>query len=337
MNASKHNICPRVRWTLLAIAVALSSVTALSVGIAMTALIADPLLAIVFASAAVLLDLYKYLAWPIALGMLTAGRRVYAALMIASALLLAAVSAWATYDRLLTSIVSSQARYTAVNEQRVADLQRVKTDGVRQLDALAWEARSISEQARQLRDRGVVSKAQELESSSSQRIASQRDEVLQRLDRVSLELTELQSRPPPSVGLPEALAILLCAGFAIALEAVPALIGSTLRIGSVLEVSLPLAGALETTATPGAAATTTSTAHREKPATAGQQDLFGSPDGVLMQTLLDITRATAPGTPVTLRDFTAAARVGNRRAMKLFRAALDLGELRKTTAGYVAA
>lgn len=124
-----HLICQRVRWLLLTIAVALSSVTALSVGMAMSTLIADPLLAAVFATAAVLLDFYKYLAWPIALGMLAAGKRAYAVLMIISALMLAAVSAWATYDRLLTSIVSGQTRYAAVTEQRMVDLQAVRSDG----------------------------------------------------------------------------------------------------------------------------------------------------------------------------------------------------------------
>jgi len=329
----KHLICQRVRWLLLAIAVALSSVTALSVGMAMSTLIADPLLAAVFATAAVLLDLYKYLAWPIALGMLAAGKRAYAVLMIISALLLAAVSAWATYDRLLTSIVSGQARYAAVTEQRMVDLQAVRSDGLRQLETLDKDARSIGDQARQLRERGIVSKAQELESSALSRIDGQREHLLQRLDRASVELTELRARPSTSVGLPEVLAILLCAGFAIALEAVPALIGSALRVGSLSEPSLPLATASTTPAT----ATATVTTAPEQPATGEQQDLFGSPDGALMKTLLDITRTTAPGTPISLRDFTTVARVGNRRAMKLFRAALDLGELRKTTAGYVTA
>ncbi len=329
----KHLICQRVRWLLLAIAVALSSVTALSVGMAMSTLIADPLLAAVFATAAVLLDFYKYLAWPIALGMLAAGKRAYAVLMIISALILAAVSAWATYDRLLTSIVSGQARYAAVTEQRMVDLQAVRSDGLRQLDSLDKDARSIGDQARQLRERGIVSKAQELESSALGRIDGQREQVLQRLDRASVELTELRARPTASVGLPELLAILLCAGFAIALEAVPALIGSALRVGSLSEPSLPETVASTTPAT----VTATVTTAPEQPAAGEQQDLFGSPDGALMKTLLDITRTAAPGTPISLRDFTAAARVGNRRAMKLFRAALDLGELRKTTAGYVTA
>lgn len=329
----KHLICQRVRWLLLAIAVALSSVTALSVGMAMSTLIADPLLAAVFATAAVLLDFYKYLAWPIVLGMLAAGKRAYAVLMIISALILAAVSAWATYDRLLTSIVSGQARYAAVTEQRMVDLQAVRSDGLRQLDSLDKDARSIGDQARQLRERGIVSKAQELESSALGRIDGQREQVLQRLDRASVELTELRARPTASVGLPELLAILLCAGFAIALEAVPALIGSALRVGSLSEPSLPETVASTTPAT----VTATVTTAPEQPAAGEQQDLFGSPDGALMKTLLDITRTAAPGTPISLRDFTAAARVGNRRAMKLFRAALDLGELRKTTAGYVTA
>lgn len=328
-----HLICQRVRWLLLTIAVALSSVTALSVGMAMSTLIADPLLAAVFATAAVLLDFYKYLAWPIALGMLAAGKRAYAVLMIISALMLAAVSAWATYDRLLTSIVSGQTRYAAVTEQRMVDLQAVRSDGLRQLDSLDKDARSIGDQARQLRERGIVSKAQELESSALGRIDGQREQVLQRLDRASVELTELRARPAASVGLPELLAILLCAGFAIALEAVPALIGSALRVGSLSAPPLPETMVSTTPATVTATATTAP----ENPASGEQQDLFGSPDGALMQTLLDITRTVAPGTPISLRDFTAAARVGNRRAMKLFRAALDLGELRKTTAGYVTA
>lgn len=328
-----HLICQRVRWLLLTIAVALSSVTALSVGMAMSTLIADPLLAAVFATAAVLLDFYKYLAWPIALGMLAAGKRAYAVLMIISALMLAAVSAWATYDRLLTSIVSGQTRYAAVTEQRMVDLQALRSDGLRQLDSLDKDARSIGDQARQLRERGIVSKAQELESSALGRIDGQREQVLQRLDRASVELTELRARPAASVGLPEFLAILLCAGFAIALEAVPALIGSALRVGS---LSAPLLPETMVSTTP-ATVTATATTAPENPASGEQQDLFGSPDGALMQTLLDITRTVAPGTPISLREFTTAARVGNRRAMKLFRAALDLGELRKTTAGYVTA
>lgn len=324
---SKHIVCQRARWILAVIAVALSAVTALSIGMAMSALIADPFLATVFAAAAVLLDLYKYLAWPIALGMLAAGKRAYAILMIASALILAAVSAWATYDRLLSSIMADQARHAAITEQRVVDLTAVRVESLRQLDALDAEARSIGEQARLLRERGIVSKAQDLESAALLRIDSQREVALQRHDRASVELTQLRGQASASTRLPELLVILLCAGFAVALEAVPSLIGCALRLGGLSEVPLPAVAIL----------TTAPATAKAVPATGEQQELFGSADGVLMQTLLDITRAAAPGTPIKLRDFTAVARVGNRRAMKLFRAALDLGELRKTNIGYVTA
>lgn len=332
----KSLICPRARVALTLIALALSSVTALSVAMAMSALIADPLLASVFAAAAVLLDVYKYLAWPIAPGLFAAGKRTYAALMIASALILGGVSAWSTYDRLLTSIMGSQARQAAIAEQRIADLQAVHSDAIGRLEMLDAEARSVGEQARLLRERGIVSKAQELETAALSRIADQRDSTLRRLDRVSVELTGLRSQVAGSVGLPMPLAVLLCAGFAFALELVPALICSSLRLGR-LPVVRATATAQEATEPVTETATTTPATVVAETETGQQQELFGTADGALMQTLLDITRAARPGTPIKLREFTATERVGNRRAMKLFRAALDLGELRKTSSGYVAA
>lgn len=337
----KHLICRNARWALLAIAVALSSVTAVSVAMAMAALIADPFLAVMFAGAAVLLDAFKYLAWPIALGLLTAGKRTYAVLMIASALVLGAVSAWATYDRMLTSILTGQARHAAIHEQRITDLQALRADALGQLDRLDEQARSMGEQARQLRERGMVTKAHELETSALARIDGQRDGALQRLDDASRELTALRAQPTAMAGLPELLAVLLCAAFAVALEVVPALIGSAVRLGTppfgpAAPAAAPVAALVTAPATANNAPATPATV-ATTPTAGQQQELFGSPDGALMQTLLGITRAAEPGTPISLRDFTATARVGNRRAMKLFRAALELGELRKTTTGYVTA
>ncbi|MGP3790318.1 hypothetical protein [Pseudomonas sp. B392_1p] len=337
-----HAINRPARWILGVIAVALSSVTALSVAMALFALIADPLLAVVFAGAAVLLDAYKYLAWPIALGLFAAGKQLSAVLMITSALVLGAVSAWATYDRLLTSIMTGQARHAAINEQRIADLQVMRADALQQLDALDAEARSVGEQARQLRERVVVTKAQEWEAAAQARIDNRRDNTLQRLDAVSVELTELRSRPAASAGLPAFMAIVLCAGFAFALEMVPALIGSALRFGSLSRVSATAttaATAVATTAPPTATTdTTTATAAPATAAATDEQRALPSPtDSALLETLRDIARAVPSGSPVSLRDFTAAARVGNRRAMKLFAAAIEQGELRKTTTGYVTA
>lgn len=341
----KLDIGRRPALVLTAMALALSSVTALSVAMKMSALIDDALLATVFASAAVLLDLFKYLAWPIAFGLIAARRLGYAALMIGCALILGGVSAWATYDRLLTSIVTGQARQAAIVEQRMTDLQAVRGDSLRRLEALDDESRSIGDQARLLRERGIVTKAQELEATALPRIAEQRERALVRLDAVSQELTELRSQPVAAAELPELLAILLCAGFAVALEVVPALILSVVRMGrapssAAVEVAAPVAAAEQREEVPAAAsaALAVTPAAPVAVATAGQQqDLFGPQDDELFERLRGIARATPAGTPISLRDITAAFRVGNRRAQRLIRTALDLGLMRKTTAGYVAA
>lgn len=338
----KLDIGRRPALVLTAMAFALSSVTALSVAMKMSALFADPLLAAVFAAAAVLLDLFKYLAWPIAFGLIAARRLGYAALTIGCALILGAVSAWATYDRMLTSIVTGQARQAAVVEQRMVDLQAVREDALRRLETLDDEARSAGMQARQLRERGMVTKAQELEAAALPRIAEQRERTLGRLDAVSQELTALRSQPVEAAALPELLAVALCAGFALALEVVPALILSVVRMGHAPAVAAPAAIVVaeqrEERPAAAAAAVVVEPAAVAVAATAGQQqELFGPQDDELFERLRGIARATPPGTPISLRDITAAFRVGNRRAQRLIRTAQDLGLMRKTTAGYVAA
>lgn len=331
----------RPALVLTAMAFTLSSVTALSVAMKMDALIADPLLAAVFSAAAVLLDLFKYLAWPLALGLIAARRLGYAALMIGCALILGGVSAWATYDRMLSAIVTGQARQAAIVEQRMADLQAVHQDALRRLETLDVEARSVSEQARQLRERGMVTKAQELEAAALPRISEQRERALVRLDDVSQELTALRSQPVAAAALPALLAVLLCAGFALALEVVPALILSVVRMGRRPAAAAPApVAAVEQCAQPEAAAAATAVAPTTAvaaPAAGQQQELFGSPDDALFERLRSIAREAKPGTPIPLRNITAALRVGNRRAQRLIGNALDLGLMRKTGAGYVAA
>lgn len=327
---------------LTAMALALSSVTALSVAMKMSALIDDALLAVVFAAAAVLLDLFKYLAWPMAFGLIAARRLGYAALMIGCALILGGVSAWATYDRMLTSIVTGQARQAAITGQRITDLQAVREDALGRLETLDDESRSIGDQARLLRERGIVTKAQDLEVAALPRIAEQRERALARLDDVSRELTALRSQPVAAAELPELLAIMLCAGFAVALEVVPALILSVVRMGRAPVIAAPAAVVVaeqrEDPPTAEAAAVAAEPAALVAVPTAGQQqELFGPQDDELFERLRGIARATPAGTPISLRDITAAFRVGNRRAQRLIRTALDLGLMRKTTAGYVAA
>lgn len=340
----KLDLSPRTRLLLTGIAVALSSVTALSVAMSMSALIADPLLAVVFAAAAVLLDAYKYLAWPIGLGLLAARRLPAAALVIGSALILNVVSAWASYDRLLTSMLTGQAQQAAIAGQRMGDLQAAHADALGRLSSLDAEARSVGEQARQLRERGIVTKAQDLEDAALPRIAEQRERALARLDDASRELTALRSAPVTPAALPELLAVLLCAGFAVALEVVPALIICAVRLGRVPAAaeSAPVvaeqpAAEVPATATATATPVVAPATVVAMPITGEQQDLFGRPDDVLFERLREFARATQPGTPIPVRDVTAALGVGTRRATRLLRTAMDLGLMRKTTAGYVAA
>lgn len=214
---------------LTAIAMGLSSVTVVSVGLAMFALIEDRQLAALFALAAVLLDVFKYLAWPTALQLAGDGRRACAGLMIACALVLAGVSGWATYDRMMSSIIGSRAQQQAVQQQRITDLEQARAADQQLTEQLTAEAASIRTQAEAMRSRGMVTRALELEASALPRIAEQRDQARQRLDTASLELTELRGSATKGAGLPLELATLLCIGFALALEVVPALILSAVR------------------------------------------------------------------------------------------------------------
>lgn len=214
---------------LTAIALGLSSVTVVSVGLAMFALIEDRQLAALFAVAAALLDVFKYLAWPTALQLAGSGRRAAAGLMITCALVLAGVSGWATFDRMMSSIVGSRAQQQAVQQQRIADLEQARAADQQLTDQLAGEAASIRAQAEAMRARGMVTRALELEASALPRIAEQRDQARQRLDAGSIELTNLRAAAPKAAGLPLSIATLLCIGFALALEVVPALILSAVR------------------------------------------------------------------------------------------------------------
>lgn len=211
------------------IAMGLSSVTVISVGLAMFALIEDHQLAALFAIAAVLLDVFKYLAWPTALQLAGDGRRACAGLMIACALVLAGVSAWATYDRMMGSIIGSRVQQQAIQQQRITDLEQARSADLQLNDQLSDEAASVRAQTEVMRARGMVTRALELEASALPRIAEQREQARQRLDASSIELTQLRAAAPKAAGLPLELATLLCIGFALALEVVPALILSAVR------------------------------------------------------------------------------------------------------------
>lgn len=315
---------PRHRWPLLAMVAALAGVTATSVAMAMAALIEAPVLAALFATAAVVLDLFKYVAWPLALGLLAVRRTVCALLLMASALALGGVSGWASYDRLMTSIVTSRAEHQARHEQRQADLLQLRQADATRIEQLDAEAIAVRRQGDALRERGMVSRALELESAALARIDTERDRAQVRRDTASQELTALLSQPAKATGLPMPLATLLCLGFAVALEVVPALILAALR-------PVPVTGN----------STAPVTARQEQAGEQPQERPETTPETAtgegLPAELLHLIGTTERGTKVAVRQVAKELRIGSDKATKLMQKATERGLLSKTAAGYVAA
>lgn len=309
---------------LLLIAFLLSSVTAFSVALAIYALIDDKVIAVIFAGAAVLLDVFKYLAWPVAVRVLVGARRY---LMLACALMLSAVSCFATYERFYSSIdVSKISKAASDNVRAVALTTAVKKD-FSLIDQLDKQAQAVSQQASDMRSKGMVSKALELETSALARIDRERSEALARIDEASRELTDIKSQVAKAASLPAILAQLLCGFFAVCLELVPALILTSLRScndsqETVLKTTetaqeLPIndcVHVLENQKEP-----------RETPETDG-----------LLAALIEQAKAAGPGAQVKVKDFAKAIRIGNVRAIETFKNAEKLGYIRKTQVGYIA-
>ncbi|MDV5387618.1 hypothetical protein [Pseudomonas juntendi] len=228
---------------LVAIAFLLSSVTAISVALAMYALIDDKRLALLFAGAAVLLDVFKYLAWPVAIRVL---RGPSAVLTIGCALMLSVVSGWATYDRLMTSINVSKATHEAMTTERVAALEYLAQKDSALIAQLDKEISDAAAQANDLRARGMVSKALELEESVGLRAAAQRTQALARISAGSLEIAHIKSSVAKASSLPPLFAQFLCLGFAMALEVVPALILAGVRSSGRSTGHVVVSSAIET-------------------------------------------------------------------------------------------
>ncbi|MFY1053603.1 hypothetical protein ACOQNP_18445 [Ectopseudomonas khazarica] len=310
------------RWPLLAMVAALAGVTATSVAMAIAALIDAPVLAALFAGAAVVLDLFKYVAWPLALILLAARRTLAALLMMASALALGAVSGWATYDRLMTSIITGQAEHQAQHEQRQADLLELRQADATRIGQLDAEAVAVQHQAAALRERGMVTRALELEAAALTRIDTLRAAAQQRRDTASQELTALRSKPAKAAGLPLELATLLCLGFALALEIVPALILSALRPVPETAPARTPERQKRTEERPQEHPVT-------EPETATGTDLPAE--------LLQLIARTESGTKLAVRQVAKELRMGSERTTRLMQQATEAGLLSKTAAGYVAA
>ncbi|MDG9854147.1 hypothetical protein N7403_09820 [Pseudomonas nitroreducens] len=319
-----HHLQLRHRWALLAMVAALAGVTATSVALAIAALIENTLLAVLFASAAVVLDLFKYIAWPLALGLLAMRRTFCALLMMACALALGGVSGWASYDRLMTSIVTSRAEQQARQQQRQTDLVEQRAADAARIEQLDNEADTVRQQANALRDRGMVSRALELETAAMARIDSERERAQVRRDQASQELTSLLARPAKASGLPLELATLLCLGFAAALEVVPALLLSALRPAPAAE-HVPVAVSEKQEQQ--------EERHQEQAETGAETDAAQGLPAPLQQ----LIARTASGTKVAVRQVAKELRIGSSKATKLLQQAAEMGVLHKTASGYVAA
>lgn len=309
---------------LIAIAFLLSSVTAISVALAIYALIDDKRLALLFASAAVLLDIFKYLAWPVAVRLLSGSRAV---LMIACALMLSTVSGWATYDRLMSSITISKATHDAMSGGRLEALKQLAQKDSSLILQLEREVSGSTVQANDLRARGMVSKALELEESVSTRASKQRQDALERINAASLEIAQIESAVSKASNLPALLAQLLCIGFAMSLEIVPALILSGIRTTRSNEKAV-----IHSTDVIEPPASKTQEAALETAKT--EETLFDS-NVEILSALVDQAKNSPPGTPIKLKDFAKNCRIGNVRAGEIFRNAEKIGVIKKTTIGYV--
>lgn len=333
-------------WVFTGIACALSSVTAVSVALAMFALIDDPILAALFAGAAVLLDVYKYLAWPLVLTAFAGRRFAAAALLALTAMALAGVSGWATYDRLMHSIIGSRAEHLAVQDQRIADLELARKADEQLIASLGAEADSTRTQAEVMRARGMVSRALELEVSARPRIAEQRDQARKRLDAASLELTQLRASTPKAAGLPLELATILCLGFALALEIVPSLLLSVVRssiaalaANQVVETAQEAVvdNAQDAPETPETRPETENSAPETAEAGELENPAIQAENAELLQKLLAQAAETPAGARVKLREFVKTHKIGNLRAAAIFQVAAEVGAVKKTPTGYAAA
>lgn len=309
---------------LLLIAFLLSSVTAFSVALAIYALIDDKVIAAIFAGAAVLLDVFKYLAWPVAVRVLVGARRY---LMLACALMLSCVSCFATYERFYSSIDVSKISKAASDDVRALTLSTAVKKDFSLIDRLDQQAQAVSQQAEAMRDKGMVSKALELETSALSRIDKERSEALARIDEASRELTDIKSQVSKAASLPAILAQLLCVFFAVCLELVPALILTSLRsCKPASETDLK---------TPETAQELTETVFAQAAESHAEHVKTTEIDGLLMA-LIDQAKTAGPGAQVRVKDFARAIKIGNVRAIATFRNAEKLGLVRKTQAGYVA-
>ena len=156
------------------------------------------------------------------------------------------------------------------------------------------------------------------------RIDTLRAAAQQRRDSASQELTALRSQPAKAAGLPLELATLLCLGFALALEVVPALILCALRPAPVTETAHAPAPVRQK--------------HAEERTQEHPETEPETPAGTALPAeLLQLIARTESGAKLAVRQVAKELRMGSERTTRLMQQATEAGLLSKTAAGYVAA
>ena len=311
----------RLSAVLACLAFALSSVTAISVAMTIFSLIDDPVLSVIFAGAAVLLDIFKYLGWPLAMRLFNQQRLFFSTAVCACVVTLGAVSGWSTYDRLIGSITASKAKQQAFQGGRVDHLAALVKEDSDFIETLEANERHTRSESSDLRAKGFVTKALELESASLGRIDTQRQSAMDRIQTNSLEIAEIHSSNAKAASIPAILAALLCAGFAVSLELVPAL------LLSVLTSQKDQAEQVEKIAEPSIVS------DHDSEHTRVSRGMV--PTKHLLDALLQLAASLPHHSKIKVKAFAIDNRIGNLKACAIFKEAEALGVVKKTHSGYL--
>lgn len=305
------------------LAIVLASVTAISVALTIFNLIDDPMLAVLFSGAAVCFDIFKYLGWPLAMQLISQKRLFYAGFIFICVATLGMVSGWSTYDRLISSIEVSQAKQSALAGGRIDHLATFIKKDSKFIEDLDNVQRNTFMESSELRARGMVTKAQELEVSSLSRIDTQRVSAMERMKTNSMEIAKIRSLITKASSVPMLIAALLCAGFALSLELVPALLLSIMQCQHNKTAHEPvqphklISENLE------------HTSDKE------QSEVRSIDYDPLVATLLKKVSLLPADSNVKVKDFATENKVGNVKSCAAFKVAEKLGAIRKTSTGYL--
>lgn len=284
-------------------AVVCAGVTSISVSTSAFSLFGGGPIGVLFGAGALALDVYKVMAFPSAYELLVnTPKKATGTLILASALALAGVSAWSTQDFLSGSIMSQRNHTTALQTQRVSDLNaQVQRENDRLITLDKAEA-DIRAQIASMRERSMATKAAELEKTELPKIAAERAIVGERINATSLEITNIKSEIPKAYGIADSVIRVIAFAFAIMLEIVPALVMIAQKSSEITDDFL---GNYEETPPP----------YRSQPI---------DNEGLLRQLL------TIPsGNVVNLSEFAKTRGIGTRRATEVMAIAVRRGILER--------